>query len=282
MRDSGLNENISLCCLDRHLPANWKYDESSIVIHHFPPPAHYSRWHLISLSLSPASLFFFSLQLFLFFYSFTSPSSLRSAFLLFYPLPQCLHPPHPCSSSLPPPASFSCYRLTFISYSLMCVPPFSLNLTTFPLISFSPLLHLLSASPYLFPSLPPLISLFITYTRALSSLHPQVQYSAYVGVGGLLSVVKLFCGGLFFWFLVKFSLGRKLLTTVATLFLKPTSYCNVCVGICSPEQIIWSPLEADFKGSRSFKMINPSIKVWMNATVRCGYLAERLTQSYSC
>lgn len=43
---------------------------------------------------------------------------------------------------------------------------------------------------------------------------PQVQYSAYVGVGGLLSVAKLLCGGLLFWVLVKFSLGRKLLTTV--------------------------------------------------------------------
>lgn len=39
----------------------------------------------------------------------------------------------------------------------------------------------------------------------------------------------------------------------------PTSYCNACVGICSPEQMIWSPLEADFKGSRSFKMVNLSI-----------------------
>ncbi|KAI3363619.1 hypothetical protein L3Q82_001251 [Scortum barcoo] len=41
-----------------------------------------------------------------------------------------------------------------------------------------------------------------------------VQYSAYVGIGGLFSVVKLFCGGLLFWFMVKFSLGRKLLTTI--------------------------------------------------------------------
>lgn len=99
MRDSGLNENISLCCLDRHLPANWKYDESSIVIHHFPPPAHYSRWHLISLSLSPASLFFSlppTLPLLLLFYvpllpsicissllSSTSVSSSSSPLLLF-------------------------------------------------------------------------------------------------------------------------------------------------------------------------------------------------------
>uniref|UniRef100_A0A667ZNX4 Saccharopine dehydrogenase-like oxidoreductase n=1 Tax=Myripristis murdjan TaxID=586833 RepID=A0A667ZNX4_9TELE len=41
-----------------------------------------------------------------------------------------------------------------------------------------------------------------------------VLYSAYVGVGGLFSVVKLLCGGLLFWFMVKFSLGRKLLTMI--------------------------------------------------------------------
>ncbi|KAF3849546.1 hypothetical protein F7725_019265 [Dissostichus mawsoni] len=40
-----------------------------------------------------------------------------------------------------------------------------------------------------------------------------VQYTAYVGIGGPFSVIKLFCGGLLFWFMVKFSLGRKLLTT---------------------------------------------------------------------
>ncbi|XP_071334720.1 saccharopine dehydrogenase b isoform X2 [Trachinotus anak] len=45
-----------------------------------------------------------------------------------------------------------------------------------------------------------------------------VQYSAYVGVGGLFSIVKLFCGGLLFWFMVKFSLGRKLLTTFPSFF----------------------------------------------------------------
>lgn len=45
-----------------------------------------------------------------------------------------------------------------------------------------------------------------------------VQYSAYVGVGGLLSVAKLLCGGLLFWVLVKFSLGRKLLTTFPSFF----------------------------------------------------------------
>ncbi|XP_028253883.1 saccharopine dehydrogenase-like oxidoreductase [Parambassis ranga] len=45
-----------------------------------------------------------------------------------------------------------------------------------------------------------------------------VQYNAYVGVGGLFSVVKLFCGGLLFWFMVKFSLGRKLLTTFPSIF----------------------------------------------------------------
>uniref|UniRef100_A0A672HI83 Saccharopine dehydrogenase-like oxidoreductase n=1 Tax=Salarias fasciatus TaxID=181472 RepID=A0A672HI83_SALFA len=45
-----------------------------------------------------------------------------------------------------------------------------------------------------------------------------VQYSAFVGVGGLLSVIKLLCGGLLFWVMVKFSLGRKLLTTFPSFF----------------------------------------------------------------
>ncbi|KAM3603388.1 uncharacterized protein V6R79_021224 [Siganus canaliculatus] len=45
-----------------------------------------------------------------------------------------------------------------------------------------------------------------------------VQYSAYVGVGGLFSLFKLFCGGLLFWLMVKFSLGRKLLTSFPSFF----------------------------------------------------------------
>nr|XP_057920503.1 saccharopine dehydrogenase b [Doryrhamphus excisus] len=45
-----------------------------------------------------------------------------------------------------------------------------------------------------------------------------IQYCAYVGVGGLLSLVKLVCGGLLFWIMVKFSLGRKLLTTFPRFF----------------------------------------------------------------
>lgn len=45
-----------------------------------------------------------------------------------------------------------------------------------------------------------------------------VQYSPFVGIGGICSVVKLFCGGLVFWFMVKFSLGRKLLTMFPSFF----------------------------------------------------------------
>lgn len=45
-----------------------------------------------------------------------------------------------------------------------------------------------------------------------------VHYSAYVGIGGLFSVVKLLCGGFLFWLMVKFSLGRKLLITFPSLF----------------------------------------------------------------
>lgn len=60
-RDTGLNETISLCCLDRKdLPAKLKYDESSIVIHHFLP-----RCSLLPLT-SHLTLPY-SLQLLLFF-----------------------------------------------------------------------------------------------------------------------------------------------------------------------------------------------------------------------
>ncbi|XP_060947483.1 saccharopine dehydrogenase-like oxidoreductase isoform X1 [Limanda limanda] len=45
-----------------------------------------------------------------------------------------------------------------------------------------------------------------------------LQYSAYVGIGGLFSVVKFFSGGLIFWFMAKFSLGRRLLTRFPSFF----------------------------------------------------------------
>ncbi|KAM9798354.1 saccharopine dehydrogenase b [Neosynchiropus ocellatus] len=38
-----------------------------------------------------------------------------------------------------------------------------------------------------------------------------IQYTAYVGIGGPVSVMKFFCGGLLFWVLVKFRLGRTIL-----------------------------------------------------------------------
>lgn len=72
-------------------------------------------------------------------------------------------------------------------------------------------------SSLMFPSPAPVICTLLS--SSFSPLHPQVQYSAYVGIGGLFSVAKFFCGGLFFWFLVKFSLGRKLLTTVGGLLI---------------------------------------------------------------
>ncbi|CAL8317289.1 unnamed protein product [Boreogadus saida] len=71
-----------------------------------------------------------------------------------------------------------------------------------------------------------------------------VQYSAYVGVGNLFSVAKLACGGLLFWLMVKFSLGRKLLTTFPSFFsfgmftkegpslkqMEDTSFCMTFFG----------------------------------------------------
>jgi len=43
---------------------------------------------------------------------------------------------------------------------------------------------------------------------------PQVQYMAYVGIGGPFSVLKTLFAGVLFWFMVKFSFGRGLLTQV--------------------------------------------------------------------
>lgn len=43
----------------------------------------------------------------------------------------------------------------------------------------------------------------------------QVQYGAYVTVGGLGSVIKLMFLGMLFLLLVKFNFGRKLLTKVS-------------------------------------------------------------------
>ncbi|CAL8314132.1 unnamed protein product [Lota lota] len=71
-----------------------------------------------------------------------------------------------------------------------------------------------------------------------------VQYSAYVGVGNWFSVAKLMCGGLLFWLMVKFSLGRKLLTTFPSFFsfgiftkegpslkqMEDTSFCMTFFG----------------------------------------------------
>uniref|UniRef100_A0A672FWM5 Saccharopine dehydrogenase-like oxidoreductase n=1 Tax=Salarias fasciatus TaxID=181472 RepID=A0A672FWM5_SALFA len=45
-----------------------------------------------------------------------------------------------------------------------------------------------------------------------------VQYGAYVGVGGLGSVIKLIFAGMMFWLLVKFSFGRSLLTKYPEFF----------------------------------------------------------------
>lgn len=108
----------------------------------------------------------------------------------------------------PPPSSLSTYVSLHLSFSTSPAPVICIPLSSPP------------SSPvtFNFPRYP-------LHSGALSSLHPQVQYSAYVGVGGLFSVVKLFCGGLLFWFMVKFSLGRKLLTMVGTLFISRPSFC---------------------------------------------------------
>ncbi|KAF3850453.1 hypothetical protein F7725_012225 [Dissostichus mawsoni] len=58
-----------------------------------------------------------------------------------------------------------------------------------------------------------------TKTNRRTYKEDKVQNTAYVGIADLFSVIKLFCGGLLFWFMVKFSLGRKLLTTRSSLEL---------------------------------------------------------------
>lgn len=135
-RDTGLNETISLCCLDHHLPAEWKYDESSVVIHHFFP--HCSLLPLTSHLTLPLSLLLhftfclpptvplfcpphscsFSLIL-----HFLSPSHFSSIFYL------CIHTFLTPSPLLPPHATLSFYHFTFISY------PFFRAITLFPILS---------------------------------------------------------------------------------------------------------------------------------------------------
>ena len=70
---------------------------------------------------------------------------------------------------------------------------------------------------------------------------PQVQYGAYVNIGGLGSVIKLMFAGILFLLLVKFSFGRKLLTKVSVqntkelsvqIFFFPLVYC--CLFVFSP------------------------------------------------
>lgn len=56
---------------------------------------------------------------------------------------------------------------------------------------------------------------------------PQVQYGAYVNIGGLGSVIKLMFAGILFLLLVKFSFGRKLLSKELSvwIFFCPLVYC---------------------------------------------------------
>lgn len=48
--------------------------------------------------------------------------------------------------------------------------------------------------------------------------HSPVQYMAYVGIGGLFSVLKTLFAGVVFWFMVNFSIGRGLLTQFPEFF----------------------------------------------------------------
>lgn len=69
----------------------------------------------------------------------------------------------------------------------------------------------------------------LNFYHAIASFHwfslwlcSQVQYMAYVGIGGAFSVMKTLFAGVVFWFMVKFSLGRRLLSQVHTTIYKVT------------------------------------------------------------
>lgn len=136
-RDAGLNKTFSLCCLDRHLAADWIYDESSAVIHRSLPCC--SLFLLTShiAPLPPVNCF---------------------SFLLHLPQSHC---------------DFSHTHKSLISSSPHLHPPFHhfTSTTCFPLLSLlhcnllpplPPHLHFLYTSPYLVP-----LSLF---------LYPFFQY----------------------------------------------------------------------------------------------------------
>lgn len=61
----------------------------------------------------------------------------------------------------------------------------------------------------------------------------QVQYGAYVNIGGLGSVIKLMFAGILFLLLVKFSFGRKLLVKVSVRDSKELSVWGFFFFLCS-------------------------------------------------
>lgn len=60
----------------------------------------------------------------------------------------------------------------------------------------------------------------MTRESCLTHVLLQVQYAAYVTVGGITSVMKLMFAGLFFLFFVKFGIGRQLLIKVSDVLMK--------------------------------------------------------------
>lgn len=135
-RDTGLNETISLCCLDLHLLSEWEYDESSVGLHHFLPHCsllpltpHLSFFLQFCLSLPPLIWFCISLEM---------PS--YSSYLLSH-LPPFLH------------------RFSFMSHPSSCLS----QCTTFPSyvtsLSLAPVTCICSS----FPPQRPLIFIFLSY-----------------------------------------------------------------------------------------------------------------------
>nr|XP_015808257.2 saccharopine dehydrogenase-like oxidoreductase [Nothobranchius furzeri] len=113
--------------------------------------------------------------------------------------------------------------------------------------------------------------------RFLSEEHQDtpVQYGAYAGIGGIGNVIKLMFAGMMFWFLVKFSFGRNLLTKYPEFF----SYGFFTKAGPTRKQMEASSFQISFHGEGYTEDQDPS-KGKPNAKIRtlvqgpeCGYVA---------
>lgn len=89
---------------------------------------------------------------------------------------------------------------------------------------------------------------------------PQVQYGAYVNIGGLGSVIKLMFAGILFLLLVKFSFGRKLLTKVSVQNRKELSVWRFFLFSSSLLLVFFCllPTPCLFCSTRNFSLLDAS------------------------